>query len=274
MGGGGVRGYRGVVVGQVAGVAAADVDVTDVDRGGCIRGRYGTCKERRTWRRREMPRRGWPRMYQMRMRVQTVAHGSGIATRVTTTNNGRHRRDRELIVVLLPIGSSSATKITVVMVLLLLLVLILLVLLVGRGRVVFPRGRNRFRLDLHRREGGGRGGRGAVGHGQVGQTARVLPQRVHRILGGVSVVGSRRTPRGDHAQVGIDGEVLRPERSQRRGVVGQTRDGRLEGYHRRVEVRLLPRVLHVGQIVISHGRVHRRRYHDPQVGRPRAGTSR
>lgn len=113
----------------------------------------------------------------------------------------------------------------------------------------------------------------------MGQTAtekdsRVLPQRVHRILGGVSVVGGRRTPRGDHAQVGIDGEVLRPERSQRCGVVGQTRDGRLEGYDRRVEVRLLPRVLHVGQIVISHGRVHRRRYHDPQVGRPRTGTSR
>lgn len=110
-------------------------------------------------------------MYQMRMRVQTVAHGSGIATRVATTNHRSHRRHRELIVVLLPIGSSSAatTKITVVMVL--LLVLILLVLLVGRGRVVFPRGRNRFRLDLHRREGGGRGGRGAVGHGQVGQTA-------------------------------------------------------------------------------------------------------
>lgn len=215
-------------------------------------------------------------MYQMRMRVQAVAHGSGIATRVATANHRSHRRHRELIVVLLPIGSSAAatTKITVVMVLLLLLVLILLVLLVGRGRVVFPRGRNRFRLDLHRREGRGRGGRGAVGHGQVGQTARVLPQRVHRILGGVSVVGGRRTPRGDHAQVGIDGEVLRPERSQRRCVVGEARDGRLEGYHRRVEVRLLPRVLHVGQIVISHGRVHRRRYHDPQVGRPRTGTSR
>lgn len=113
----------------------------------------------------------------------------------------------------------------------------------------------------------------------MGQTAtekdsRVLPQRVHRILGGVSVVGGRCPPRGDHAQVGIDGEVLRPERPQGRGVVGQTRDGRLEGYHRGVEVGLLPRVLHVGQIVISHGRVHRRRYHDPQVGRPRAGTSR
>lgn len=139
MGGGGVRGHRRVVVGKVAGVAAADVDVTDVDRGGCVRGRYGTCKERRTWRRREMPRRGWPRMYQMRMRVQTVAHGSGIATRVATTNHRSHRRHRQLIVVLLPIGSSSTTKITVVMVLLLVLILLVL-LLVGRGRVVFPRG--------------------------------------------------------------------------------------------------------------------------------------
>lgn len=141
--------------------------------------------------------------------------------------------------------------------------------------MVFPWGRNRFRLDLYRREGGGRGGRSTVGHGQVGQTARVLPgERVHGILGGVGIVGGGRPPRSDHAQVGIDGKVLRPERPQGRGVVGQARDGRLQGHDRCVEVRLLPRVLHVGQIVISHGRVHRRRYHDPQVGRPRTGTSR
>lgn len=146
--------------------------------------------------------------------------------------------------------------------------------------MVFPRGRNRFRLDLYRREGGGRGGRSAVGYGQMGQTAtekdsRVLPgERVHGILGGVGIVGGGRPPRSDHAQVGIDGKVLRPERPQGRGVVGQARDGRLQGHDRCVEVRLLPRVLHVGQIVITHGRVHWRRYHDPQVGRPRTGTSR
>lgn len=103
----------------------------------------------------------------------------------------------------------------------------------------------------------------------------MLPgERVHGILGGMSVIGGGRPPRGDHTQVGIDGKVLRPERPQRRGVVRQARDGRLERHDRCVEVRLLPRVLHVGQIVISHGRVHRRRYHDPQVGRPRTGTSR
>lgn len=114
-----------------------------------------------------------------------------------------------------------------------------------------------------------------MGQAATEKDSRVLSgERVHRILGGVSVGGGGRSPRRDHAQVGIDGEVLRPERPERRGVVGQTRDGRLEGYHRGVEVGLLPRVLHVGQIVISHGRVHRRRYHDPQVGRPRAGTSR
>lgn len=183
----GVRGNRRVVVGQVARGAAADVYVSDVHRGGRIRGRHRTCKQRRTWRRREMPCGRRPRMYQMRMRVQTVAaySGPGIAARVAA-NHRRHRRHRQLIVVLLlllllPIGSSSA-KITVVMVLLLMLLvlLVLLLLVVGRGRVVFPRGRNRFRLDLHRREGGGRGGWGAVGDGQVGQTAtekdsRVLP---------------------------------------------------------------------------------------------------
>lgn len=135
--GGRVRGNRRVVVGQVAGAAAADVYVADVDRGGCVRGRYGT------WRRREMPRRGRPRMYQVRMRVQTVSAHPGVATRVATSaNHGRHRRHRQLIVVLLPIGSSSA-KITVVMVrllllvlelvLLLLILLVLLLLLVGRG---------------------------------------------------------------------------------------------------------------------------------------------
>lgn len=166
--GGRVRGNRRVVVGKVATArVAADVYVSDVDRGGCVRGRYGTCKQRGSWRRREMPRRGRPRMYQMRMRVQTVAAhpaGSGIATRVAP-NHGRHRRHRQLIVVLLlllAVGSSSAaattTEITVVMVLLLLLlvlILLVLLLLVGRGRVVFPRRGNRFRLDLHRRKGGG-----------------------------------------------------------------------------------------------------------------------
>lgn len=140
--GGRVRGNRRVVVRKVARVSAADVYVTDVDRGGCVRGRYGSCKERGTWRRREMPRRGRPRMYQVRMRVQTVSAHPGVATRVATSaNHGRHRRHRQLIVVLLPIGSSSA-KITVVMVrlllvlelvLLLLLLLILLVLLMRRG---------------------------------------------------------------------------------------------------------------------------------------------
>lgn len=71
----------------------------------------------------------------------------------------------------------------------------------------------------------------------------MLAERVHGVLGGVGVVGGGRAPRRDHAQVGIDGKVLRPERAQRRGVVGQARDRRLEGHHRRVKVRLLPRVL-------------------------------
>lgn len=71
---------------------------------------------------------------------------------------------------------------------------------------------------------------------------RVLSQGVHGVLR-VGIAG-RRPPRGNHAQVGIDREVLRAKRPERCGVVGQARDGRLQGHYRRVQVgRLLPRVL-------------------------------
>lgn len=251
--------YRGVVIGQVATAA----NVSDVHGRGCVGRCDRACEQRGTWRRREVPRRRRSRMYQMRM-VQTATERHRLGITVPSSHLG-HRRHRELIVILLTVGTTptgtattaasttttGTTQITVVMV-------------VMRGGLVFPGWRNRLGLDLHR-QGRSRRRRCTIRYGQVWQTARVLSQGVHGVLR-VGIAG-RRPPRGNHAQVGIDREVLRAKRPERCGIVGQTRDRRLQGHYRRVQVgRLLPRVLlHVRKIVGVDGGVHGRWYHYPEV---------
>lgn len=248
---------RGVVVGQVA----ATAKVSDVDRRGRIGGCDRACEQRGTWRRRQVPRRRGPRMYQMRM-VQTATERHRLG--ITVTSHLGHRRHRELIVVLLTICPATSTRATAAASTSTGTTQITVMVVVMRGGLVFPWGRNRFGLNLHR-QGRSRRRRCTIRYGQMRQAARVLSEGVHGILR-VGIAGSR-TPRGNHAQVGIDREVLRAERTERGGVVRQARDGRLQCHYRSVQIgRLLPRVLHVRKIVGVDGGVHGRWYHYPKVG--------
>lgn len=210
-------------------------------------------------------------MYQMRM-VQTATerHRLGITVTTSSSLDLGHRRHRELIVVLLAIVSTTATRTTTSSAATTTGTTQITVMVVVRGRLVFPGRGNRFGLDLHRQRRSRRR-RCTIRYGQVWQAAaekdsRVLSEGIHGVLR-VGIAGCR-TPRGNHAQVGIDREVLRAERTERCGVVRQARDGRLQCHHRGVQVgRLLPRVLlHVRKIFGVDGGVHGRWYHYPKVG--------
>lgn len=120
-----------------------------------------------TWRRRQVPRRRGPRMYQMRM-VQTATERHRLG--ITVTSHLGHRRHRELIVVLLTVCPATSTRATAAASTSTGTTQITVMVVVMRGGLVFPWGRNRFGLNLHR-QGRSRRRRCTIRYGQMRQAA-------------------------------------------------------------------------------------------------------